>query len=338
MTLLINQGEIENLLTMDTAIEVIEDLFKMAGRKQVENPARMCFPIGEGFMRFGPAVLHDWNVAGFKLWANFGSGPARGWNYLFDLGTGELLAILHSYSLGRFRTSAATAVAAKYLARPDASSVAIFGTGRLAEAQLQAIMAVRPIRSVRAYSRTRASREAFCAKVTETLKIPAIASESAEENVKDADIVLTITNSSTPVLFAKHLQRPCLVLGVGANQWYEREIDHNIVKQAALVVVDGKDQARVESGDLLYAIAHGGLTWDRVEELGDIVSGRVPVPDPAKNTIIFESHGLATEDVAVSLKAYQLAKARNLGRPVDLNLGKARSEIASPGVDKPRMR
>ena len=144
MTLLINQGEIENLLTMDTAIEVIEDLFKMAGRKQVENPARMCFPIGEGFMRFGPAVLHDWNVAGFKLWANFGSGPARGWNYLFDLGTGELLAILHSYSLGRFRTSAATAVAAKYLARPDASSVAIFGTGRLAEAQLQAIMALQP--------------------------------------------------------------------------------------------------------------------------------------------------------------------------------------------------
>ena len=147
MTLLVTQDIVESLFSVEQAIPVIEDTFRMAGRGTTDNPPRFVMPLEDGFLRFGAAALHDKKVLGFKLWANFGSGPSNSWNYLYSTQTGELLAIMHAYSLGRFRTSATTAVAAKYLSRAKASSIGLFGTGRLAEAQLRAVAAVRPIKT-----------------------------------------------------------------------------------------------------------------------------------------------------------------------------------------------
>ncbi|HWG07196.1 MAG TPA: ornithine cyclodeaminase family protein [Beijerinckiaceae bacterium] len=333
MTLLITQEIIERSFSIEMAIPVIEETFRMAGEGSTENPPRFVMPTEEGFLRFGAAALRDRKVMGFKLWANFGSGAAQSWNYLFSLETGELLAILHAYSLGRFRTSATTAVAAKYLSRSDASSVGIYGTGRLAEAQLRAIKAVRPIERVKAYSRTPKSREAFCKEVSGRLGIEIAPATTPEEVPQGADMIVTITNSHAPVLFGKWMARPALVLAIGANQWYEREIDDDIVRQAKLVVVDNKGQAKTEGGDLLWAAAHGHLNWDRVRELGEIVTGRVPVPDLNTDMILFESHGIAIEDVAVSAEMYRIAREKGLGEEINLNLGKARSEVLSPGVD-----
>ena len=338
MTLLIHQDAIEKVMSFDLAISVIEETFRNAGEAQVENPPRMCMPIGDGFMRFGPAALHHRRVAGFKLWANFGSGPARGWNYLFDMDTGDLLAILHSYSLGRYRTSATTAVAAKYLARSDAQTVGLFGTGRLAGPQLKALKAVRPIKRVVAYSRNPASRLEFAGAMSKELGIEVLAAEKPEDAARDVDIILTITNTTTPVVKGSWLTAPCLVLGIGANQWYERELDEEVIKRAGLVVVDKKDQAKVEGGDLLWPIAHGLLTWDRVAELGDIIVGRVPLPDLRRTSVVFELHGLAICDVAISAAAYDLVKQEGLGREVNLTLGKARTEITTPGANAPARR
>jgi ornithine cyclodeaminase/alanine dehydrogenase-like protein (mu-crystallin family) len=338
MTLLITQDDVEKILTPEMAIPIIEDAFRMAGEGSTENPARFRMPINKGFLQFGPAALHDKQVVGFKLWANFGSGPARGWNFLFSLETGELLAVLHSYTLGRLRTSATTAVATKYLSPPGASTIGLYGTGRLAESQIKAIAAVRPIKVVYAHSRTPKAREAFAREVSERLGIEIIPVSAPEQAAREADIVVTVTNATTPVLKGEWLVRPNLVLGIGANHWHEREIDEGVIERAKLIVVDDKEQAKVEGGDLLWPIAHGLLTWDRVEELGDIVIGRVPVPDFKTSTILFESHGLAIEDIAVSAKAYELARAKGLGREVNLSLGKARSEMLSPGVDVPALR
>ncbi len=335
MTLLISQDIIEQLYSVEQAIPVIEDTFRMAGQGATNNPPRFVMPLEEGFMRMGAAAIHDKKVMGFKLWANFGSGPSHSWNYLFSLETGELLAILHAYSLGRFRTSATTAVAAKYLARSGASSIGLYGTGRLAESQLRAVAAVRPIRKVKAWSRTAKSREAFCVEASKSLGVDVSPASAPEDAARDVDIVLTITNSHAPVVFGKWMTRPGLVLGIGANQWFEREVDEELIRTAGLVVVDNKGQAKIESGDLLWAAAHGVLNWDRVRELGDVVAGATPLPDPDKHTILFESHGIAIEDVAVSAAVYELARAKGLGREVDLTLGKARSELVSPGVDTP---
>ena len=335
MTLLITQDIIERLYSVEQAIPVIEKTFAMAGRGTTENPARFVLPLQDGFMRIGAAALHEKKVVGFKLWANFGSGPSQSWNYLFSSESGELLAIMHAYSLGRFRTSAATAVAVKYLARPDASSIGLFGTGRLAQSQIRAVTAVRSIKWVKAYSRTEKSRLAFCEEASRKLGIPFSPAKSPQEAAGDVDIILTITNSHYPVVHGKWMTRPGLVLGIGANQWFEREIDHDLVKSAGLIVVDHKEQAKHESGDLLWAAAHGVMSWDRVRELGEIVIGHVKLPDLGRSTVLFESHGIAIEDVAVSVEVYELARAQGLGTEISLNLGKARSELVSPGVTVP---
>lgn len=335
MTLLLTQDICERLFSVEQAIPVIEDTFRVAGQGDVTNPPRFVMPIEDGFMRMGAAALHDKRVMGFKLWANFGSGPSNSWNYLFSLDTGELLAILHAYSLGRFRTSATTAVAAKHLSRPNARTIGLYGTGRLAESQIRAVRAVRPIERIKAYSRTSEAREAFAEEASRSLGLEVEAMPTPAAAAADADIILTVTNSHTPVVQANWLTRPATVLAIGANQWFEREIDEDIVRSAAMVVVDHKEQARQESGDLLWAEAHGALSWDRVRELGEIVCGRTRLPDPECGTVLFESHGIAIEDVAVSAAVYEIAREQGLGTEVNLSLGNARSEIVSAGRTAP---
>ena len=120
------------------------------------------------------------------------------------------------------------------------------------------------------------------------------------------------------MLCGEWLTRPGLVVAAGANHWYKRELDTRVVERADLIVVDEKEQARVEGGNLLRAIAEGRLTWDRVEELGDIVTGRIAPPDFAKSNILFESHGLAINDMAMAAKTYELARAAGIGRELEL--------------------
>jgi ornithine cyclodeaminase/alanine dehydrogenase-like protein (mu-crystallin family) len=154
--------------------------------------------------------------------------------------------------------------------------------------------------------------------MSERLKIEVIPVVEPAHVPRDADIVVTITKSETPVLFGEWITRPCLVVGAGANHWYEREIDEKLVEGAKFIVVDEKEHSKVEGGDLLWVIGHGRLRWDQVWNLGDVVVGRVPVPDFGSGTLLFESHGLAIEDVAIAARAYELARARGLGTPISL--------------------
>lgn len=318
MTKLITEQDVEKMLSIRAAIPVMEDVFRMAGEGTAENPPRYRMPLKKGFLQFGPAALHAKQVAGFKLWANFGSPLRHVWDFLYSMETGELLAIIQAHSIGTFRTSAATAVAVKYLSSAQASIVGMYGAGRQAEAQLEAVCAVRPIRTAHVYSRTQENREAFCRKMSTKLEIDVVPMARPEDVPREADIIITITNSETPVLFGEWITRPGLVVGAGANHWYEREIDEKLVQMAKLIVVDEKEHSKVEGGDLLWPIGHGMLRWDQVEDLGDVVVGRVPVPDFASGIILFESHGLAIEDVAIAAKAYELARTQGLGREIVL--------------------
>ncbi|MBI3044914.1 MAG: ornithine cyclodeaminase family protein [Betaproteobacteria bacterium] len=318
MTLFITERDVEQMLSIRSAIPVMEEVFRMAGEGTAENPPRFRMPMKKGFMQFGPAALHARQVAGFKLWANFGSPLKQLWDFLYSMESGELLAVIQAHSIGTFRTAAATAVAVKHLSPADASVVGMYGSGRQAGAQLQAICAVRKIRTARVYSRTREKLEAFCLRMSAELKIEVVPAAEPAAVPRDADIVVTITKAETPVLLGDWLTRPCLVVGAGANHWYEREIDGKLIEQARLIVVDEKEHSKVESGDLLWAIAHGLLRWEQVWNLGDVVVGRAPGPDFRAGTILFESHGLAIEDVAIAAKAYELAKEQGRGTEISL--------------------
>jgi ornithine cyclodeaminase/alanine dehydrogenase-like protein (mu-crystallin family) len=121
-----------------------------------------------------------------------------------------------------------------------------------------------------------------------------------------------------PVLLGEWMKRPALVVAAGANHWYKRELDTAVIEKSDFIVVDEMEQARVEGGNLLYAIAKGALTWDRVEELGDVVNGRIAPPDLRKSTVLFESHGLAINDMAMAQKTYELARAQGIGTEIRL--------------------
>lgn len=320
MTLLITEEDVKKLpLSIEAAIPLIENTFRLSGEGTAENPPRFRMPFKKGFMQFGPAALHSQRKAGFKLWANFGAGRAgHGYDFLFDMDSGDMLAIVHSYWISKYRTSAASAVAIKHLSPANASTVGVYSSGRQAEGQLEGACLVRPIRRAQVYSRNAEKRADFCQRMSKRLGIEAVPVDTPEAAARDADIVMTVTNSIVPVLLGEWLKRPGLVVAAGANHWYKREIDSAVLERANLIVVDEKEQARVEGGNILRAIAEGCMTWDRVEELGDVVTGRIKPPDFAKSNIVFESHGLAINDIAMAAKTYELARAAGIGREIDL--------------------
>jgi ornithine cyclodeaminase len=322
MTLLITEEDVDQLYTFEDAIAVVEDNFRQAGERTALNPARFRMPFEGGFLQFGPAALLEKKVVGYKVWANFDvhlkNQPAQSWNYLHSMETNELLAILQSYRVGRLRTSAVTAVAVKHLTPQGADTMGLYGAGRHAEAQLIAVSKVRKLKRVKVYARTADKRDAFARRMSKDLGIEVVSVAKPEEACRDVQIVVCMTNSDTPVLHGDWLNQPGLVVAGGANHWYKREIDGNVVRKADLVIVDEKEQAKAEAGALLWAEAHGIITWNQVEEMGDIVIKRTKVPDLDRSLILFESHGLAIHDVGASFDVYLRAKARGLGREITL--------------------
>lgn len=329
MTLFITDSECKQLMSIETAIPVVDEAFRLAGEGLAENPPRTRMPIAfkepryEGYLQLGPSAIAPAKVAGFKLFSNFGK-PVHGrqygrtWNFLFSLETGELLAIIQAHAIGIIRTSAVSGAAVKHLSRPDASVAALYGAGTYAEGQLAAVCAVRPIKKAYVYSRTPEKREAFCRAASARLGIEMIPSAQAEQPAREAEIIVTMTNSFEPVLFGGWIARPGLVVAAGANHWYRREIDSKLVEMATLLAVDGVDVAKVESGAILRAVAEGRRSWGQVEEFGRVVAGRVAIPDFSAGTILFASHGLSLIDVAVSARVYELARAKGMGREIDL--------------------
>ena len=320
MTLLIAEDDVRALLSTELAIPVIEESFRMAGEHTAENVPRLHLFTKKGYMKIGPGALHEHQAMGFKVVANAGS--STGLNMIFSTETGELLAIVQSNTVSLFRTSAVAAVAIKHLSPPDIDAIGLYGAGRQAEAHLIAASLVRPIRKAYVYSRTQANREAFARKMTDRLGFDVVAVDKPEIVAQSARIVMAVTNTEAPVVFGKWFTQPALIISAGANHWYERELDEKIIEMAKLVVVDDREHAKVECGDLKWAIDHGVMTWDQVENIGDVLTGRVKIPDFSKNTIVFESQGLGIHDVAISVKAYQLAKAKGMGQEINLT-GKA---------------
>ena len=184
--------------------------------------------------------------------------------------------------------------------------------------QLEAVCSVRNIRTVKAYSRSPENRESFCRRMSERLGIEVIPETTAEAVACEAEIVITASTSEVPVLSGDWLTRPGLVVAAGANHWYKREIDGKVIARASLVVTDDSEQSRSESGNLMWAVGHGLITWNQIEELGNVVAGRIAAPDFRTANIVFGSHGLATTQVAIAQKTYELAMAAGLGTQINI--------------------
>jgi ornithine cyclodeaminase/alanine dehydrogenase-like protein (mu-crystallin family) len=181
----------------------------------------------------------------------------------------------------------------------------MIGSGFQAETQLEAVAAVRSLRQVRVYSRSPENRNSFARRMSERLGLRIEAVDTAEQAVRECDIVVTVTNARQPVLEGAWLAAGCHVNAAGTNQPNRQEIDTEAVARSALVAVDSIEQAKAEAGDLIAAVAKGELDWFRVLELPAIVSGRIPGRRTPGDITLFESQGIAAEDLAVAAHVYR---------------------------------
>ena len=301
---------------MNAAIKALEDAFRHQAAGTASNSPRRRIRMGGGMFHFMAAADRSTGVTGMKWYGSFGPGGPRFHVQLSDSETGELLAVMEAGRLGQIRTGAASGVATKYMARPDARTVAVIGSGYQAETQLEAICRVRPVERVRVYSRTQERREGFAGRASSSLGIEVTAVDSPEACVEDADVVAVITSATSPALKGDWLDEGAHVNAAGGNHWLRRELDGRAVARASVIVADDVEQARLECADLIHPIERGELTWQRVRELWEVVSGTVAGRTSPSDITLFESQGIALEDIAAGYHVYQLARERGVGTEV----------------------
>jgi ornithine cyclodeaminase/alanine dehydrogenase-like protein (mu-crystallin family) len=262
------------------------------------------------------AAWPDRGYFGFKFYSYSAKG-IRFWVHLFDARSGNLVATMQANRLGQRRTGAASGIATKHLARRDASTVGIFGTGWQAESQLEATCAVRNVRKIRCTSRTATSRAAFAEKMTKILGVDVEPADSGPAVARDADIVITSTTSSEPVLQGDWLARGSHVNAMGANRPDAREIDDATIRRSNVVAVDSIEQGKLEAGDLIIPVSRSLLRWEWIHELAEIVTGRFGGRQATEDITLFKSLGVAIEDVAVAAFVYEKSRKTGVGKEIE---------------------
>ena len=314
MTLFLNEQEVAQLLPMDECIEALDRAFAHAGAGQVDNKARSRIRMPGGFFHFMAAADGGQGVFGYKAYPSFaGPGGAKMMVMLYDYESGQLLSCMEAGRLGQIRTGAASGLATRCMARDDAATVAVIGSGFQARTQLEAVCAVRDIKQARVFSRRQERREDFANRSSERLGVDVQAVESAQECVEGADIVIAITSAREPVVLGDWLAEGAHVNAAGGNHWQRREIDEAAVLRSELIVVDDLEQAKVECGDLMWLEARGSFRWGMARELGDVVAGRVPGRVSQEGITLFESMGVALEDIAAAELVYRKAREQGIG-------------------------
>ena len=318
MTLLLSESDVQSLLTMPLAIEAVEDAFRRLadGSAQFHARQRLHLP-GNSYLHYMTAADGTGGYMGMKIYTSSREG-LRFLVPLFQAKTGELLALIEASYLGQMRTGAASGVATKLLARRDARTVGIVGTGLQAATQIEAVAAVRKIERVRAFGRDPERRQRFAREMSEKLSVPVETAASAEEAVHDADIAITSTTASKPVLEGRWLRAGMHINAIGANFPEKAELDADAVNRADVIFADSREQSKLEAGDLIQAFEGDYSRWNDVKELSDLVAGRVKGRTSTEQVTLFKSNGIAIEDTVTAGKVYELALQRRIGSNVEL--------------------
>jgi len=226
--------------------------------------------------------------------------------------------MIEADTLGQKRTGAATGLATRLLAKPDATDLTLFGAGWQAESQLLAIAAVRQLKRVWIVNRNPERRQAFIEKMQPQVKAQLLGASAPEQAVAQSQIVTTMTSSREPVLKGEWLQPGVHVNAAGGNLLLRREIDDETVMRANRLVVDSVEQSKIESGEFLGVIESGRRHWEDFVELRDLVAGLKPGRTSPSDITLFKSGGLALEDVAIGKLVYERALERGVGRRLDM--------------------
>jgi alanine dehydrogenase len=324
-TLLFSRADVRELLDMDSCIAAVEAAFQAeADGATLPTGALGTHANGGGFHAKAAGITTGRPFYAAKINANFPGNPAelglptiQGVVALFDATNGKLLALMDSMEITTLRTAAATAVAAKHLARADARTVAILGCGVQGRSQLRALARVRPIDHAYAWDGVPNAATVYALEMTSELGLDVVAADRYRDVVGRCEVIITCTASRAPLLGADDVSPGTFVAGVGADSETKQELAPELLARSTMVV-DALEQCAC-IGDLHHALAAGAMTrGDVYAELADVVSGQRPGRRSADEITVFDSTGIALEDVAAAAVVYDRAVAQGWKRAIEL--------------------
>lgn len=311
MPLFLSESDVSQLLTMPLALEAVELAHReLALGRGIDIP-RQRTRLPQTALHILQGALPSLDVIGYKAYTSNRSG-VRFLVHLYGAATGALRAVIEADRLGMMRTAAASGVATRWLARPDAEVAGVFGAGWQAEGHIEALCAVRPLRRIKVCARNAERVAAFCTRLSERVGVEVVPA-SAEETVRGSDIVSTVTTSATPLFDAAWLSPGTHINAAGSNSLIRRELGEDVLKRSATIAVDSVATALGEAGDLLPALEKGRLHARQLVELGDVIVGRHAGRPDGEAITLFESQGMAIQDLAVGVQVLALADERGLG-------------------------
>jgi ornithine cyclodeaminase/alanine dehydrogenase len=315
--LLLTEAEVCQLLTMDMALEAVEQGLRKLALEEAQNVPRARVQTDHVMLHTMSAAAKSLGFLGAKVYATSRKNGARFLVPLFDGKTGALLCLMQADYLGQMRTGAASGVATQYMARPEASEVGLYGSGKQARTQLLAVCKVRRVRRVSVYSPNEGHRRQFSDEMSELCQTEVVAVPRPEMAAEDKDIIITATTSREPVLHGAWVAQGTHINAIGSNFLAKAEVDVATLRRCTSVVVDSKDQARIEAGDFQQAIEDGSLRWADIRELGQVIVGRYTARKHEQDVTLFKSLGIAIEDIAVAGRVYAKAVTEGVGKSLE---------------------
>jgi alanine dehydrogenase len=324
-TLLLSRSEVADLLSIEEYIAAVELVFRMYGEGKTQPPGILGVHAHDGGFHIKAGLLElDRSFFAAKINANFPQNAKRfdlpliqGAVFLADAQNGYPLAIMDSMEITIQRTGAATAVAAKYLARPDSKSILICGCGNQGRVSVQALSKIFSLEHVFAYDIERTQSERFANALSDELKIAVETTSDLAEAMKRCDICVTCTPSTRFFLKQEYVQPGTFVAAVGADSETKQELEPTLLAQHK-TVVDIMEQC-ASIGELHHAIASNLMSEQSVHaELGEVVAGIKAGRTSSDEIIIFDSTGMALQDVIAAATVYKKAVDKGIGRIVDL--------------------
>ncbi|HEY9165400.1 MAG TPA: ornithine cyclodeaminase family protein [Candidatus Kryptonia bacterium] len=315
MPLHLTEHDVSRLVGIDDALSAVESVGRSMAAGEVVFTPRNRLRMQNGFLHFMPASLEKEGVFGYKAYTSF-RGQSKFLVYLFDNSSGKLLAVIEADKLGQLRTGAASGVATRVLSKKNVEYLGLIGSGYQAETQLMALARVREFKAAKVFSRNHDHAEEFCEKMQKEVRLSLKAVKDVTE-VAEADVIVTATSAATPVLNGDYLRVGCHVNAIGANTLIKRELDEKTVERAGVIVIDSREQGKLECGDFIPLTEKGKLHWNNILEFQDLFNGHAK-RSSEKEITIFKSQGIAPWDVSLAKFLYQRATEEKAGRQIDL--------------------
>lgn len=321
--LILSSKDVEKVFDLKESIEALKEAFLSYSKGEVVNPIRNMLCVDkENYFLFMPSYMKKIEKMSIKIVSSFlrnlkvGLPLIYGSILLFDARTGKLEALIEGTIVTKLRTAAVSALATEYLAREDSSSLGIFGSGVQAESHAFAITKIREIKSIKVFSRNEAKARKFCEFIE---KLTCIKTEySSPREVASCDIIVTATTSSIPVFDGNDVRKGAHINAIGAHKPEEREIDDNLVLKSGKIVVESKEAALAEAGDIIIPIKKGLIKEESLIEIGEMILGRKKGREAYDEITLFKSVGIALEDLAFANYLFQKAIKENVGLRIEL--------------------